>query len=104
MSSEHVLVDLGDVYPRSVVLHKGTGNYYKEVDLFKIPGKIGTNCTGISIGGMEITKDAYITAINIIDYHLATEYTSFEIKGMTNHITWFADQNGQRVIYTLPIE
>lgn len=35
----HVLVDHGDAYPRSIVLNKGDGASYNEVDLFEIPAK-----------------------------------------------------------------
>lgn len=84
--SSHVLVDHGDAYPRSVVLHKGsyTGKSrisYDEVDLFAIPGETGANCTGVSIGGFEISSDSYIVAMNSIDHSLAIEYTDFIIEG-----------------------
>lgn len=82
-SQEHVLVDLGDAYPRAVVLQKGNGKSYKEVELFDIPGQIGANCTGVSIGGFEVSEKAYITAINTIDHKLAKGYTSFEIEGIS---------------------
>lgn len=85
--SVHVLVDHGDAYPRSVVLHKGsyTGQSrisYDEVDLFTIPGETGANCTGVSIGGFEISSDSYIVAMNSIDHSLVTEYTDFIMKGI----------------------
>ena len=79
--NEHVLVDLGDAYPRTVVLQKGNGSSYKAVDLFDIPGKIGANCTGVSIGGFEVTKDHYVVGMNTIDHSKAREYTSYEIIG-----------------------
>src|SRR5699024_2462935 len=41
-----ILVDHGDAYPRSIVLNKESGSEFTEVDLFKIPGAIGANCTG----------------------------------------------------------
>jgi len=85
--SHHVLVDHGDAYPRSVVLHKS--NYisgynvdYTVVDLFPIPGKIGANCTGVSIGGFEISSGSYIVAMNSVDHSLVTEYTDFVLKGI----------------------
>lgn len=78
----HVLLDHGDAYPRSIVLHKQSGTTYKEVDLFDIPGKIGANCTGVSIGGFESTKDNYIAAINSIDHSLVTEYNSYNMVGI----------------------
>ncbi|MNC10211.1 hypothetical protein D3C75_578500 [compost metagenome] len=80
--SAHVLVDHGDAYPRSIVLNKGDGTSYSEVDLFKIPGKIGANTTGVSVGGFEMSSDSYIVAINSIDHSLVREYTSFEMVGL----------------------
>ncbi|HBS44626.1 MAG TPA: hypothetical protein DEA91_09550, partial [Paenibacillus sp.] len=66
----HVLVDHGDAYPRSIVLNKGNGTSYNEVDLFNIPGKIGANTTGVSIGGFEMSSANYIVAMNTIDHSL----------------------------------
>ncbi|MEK4344369.1 hypothetical protein [Paenibacillus sp. FSL P4-0184] len=78
----HVLVDHGDAYPRSIVLNKGNGTSYNEVDLFNIPGKIGANTTGVSIGGFEMSSANYIVAMNTIDHSLVKEYTSFEMVGL----------------------
>lgn len=79
---EHVLVDHGDAYPRSVVLSKSSGSGYSKKDLFVIPGKIGANCTGVSVGGFEISGTHYLAAMNTIDHKLVTEYTSYEMKGL----------------------
>lgn len=78
----HVLVDHGDAYPRSIVLNKGDGTKYSEVDLFKIPGKIGANTTGVSIGGFEMSSNNYIVAMNTINHSLVKEYTSYEMVGL----------------------
>lgn len=80
--SNHVLVDHGDAYPRSIVLNKGNGTSYSEVDLFDIPGKIGANTTGVSIGGFEMSAANYIVAMNTIDHSLVKEYTSYEMVGL----------------------
>lgn len=77
-----LLVDHGDAYPRSIVLNKSNGSKFEKIELFKIKGEIGANCTGITIGGFEISDNNYIVAINSIDHNKATEYTSFEIKGL----------------------
>ena len=77
-----LLLDHGDAYPRSVVLNKQTKNGYVSTDLFKIQGKIGANCTGVSIGGFEMSSDNYIVAMNTIDHSLVSEYTSFEMIGL----------------------
>lgn len=77
-----VLVDHGDAYPRSIVLNKGNGTSYSDVDLFTIPGKIGANTTGVSIGGFEMSSTHYIVAMNTIDHSLVREYTSYEMIGL----------------------
>lgn len=71
---DHVLVDLGDAYPRSVVLNKETETGYSQKELFKISGEIGDNYTGVSIGGFEISSQNYIVAINSIDQSVKSNY------------------------------
>ncbi|AZK48457.1 hypothetical protein [Paenibacillus lentus] len=83
---EHVLVDHGDAYPRSIVLHKGNGSQYKEVDLLRIPGNIGANMTGVSLGGMEISSTHYITAYNKVDYSKVQSFTNFEMVGLDKDV------------------
>lgn len=79
----HVLVDHGDAYPRSVVLHKSGGSSYKEVDLFQIPGASGANCTGVTVGGFEVSGRNYLVAVNTIDHSKASGYDNFNISGIT---------------------
>ncbi len=71
-----VAVDHGDAYPRSIVLGKYdskltggrfSGNY-SHINLLDIPGGIGDNYTGVSVGGFEASEDTYITAINCVDF------------------------------------
>ncbi len=52
-------VDLGDAYPRSVVLCKKetTGKVVKYQDLIEIPGEIGDNETGITLGDFIVTDN-----------------------------------------------
>ena len=69
-------VDHGDAYPRSVVLIKypedsskgivdtGGTNY---VNLIEIPGEIGENQTGITVGGFEVSKNNYLVAATQVD-------------------------------------
>lgn len=80
--SSHVLVDHGDAYPRSIVLNKGDGTNYSEVDLFQIPGRTGANATGVSVGGFEMSAGNYIVAMNSIDHSLVKDYTSYEMVGL----------------------
>lgn len=92
-----VLLDHGDGYPRSVVLNKYDGidpeewqsEYYgrtvlkyTSVDLFKIPGAVGANCTGVTVGGFECSDNNYLAAINTVDHSKVTGYTSFEMYGL----------------------
>lgn len=77
-----VLLDHGDAYPRSVVMHKQTASGYSEMNLFTIPGAVGANCTGVTVGGFEASENNYIAAINTIDHSKATEYGSFSITGI----------------------
>lgn len=71
-NGKRVLIDHGDAYPRSVFLqrYEGTDNYgrekYTEVNLFEMPGEIGQNYTGVSVGGFEISENNYIVAISSI--------------------------------------
>ena len=77
-----ILVDHGDAYPRSIVLNKESGSEFTEVDLFKIPGAIGANCTGVTVGGFEISNNNYLVAINSIDHNKVTEYQHFAMIGL----------------------
>jgi hypothetical protein len=82
-----VLVDHGDAYPRSIVLNKRNESgdrwdKYDELELFTIPGAIGANCTGVTLGGFEVSDNNYLVAINSIDHSKVTEYTSYTMSGL----------------------
>ena len=75
-----VSVDHGDAYPRSLVLmlyptdiSSGSfqvKSYYDTVNcvtMLKIPGSIGNNTTGTSVGGFEISDTSYLIAGNSVD-------------------------------------
>ncbi len=51
-------VDLGDAFPRAIVMFRGTkiASGLKYTNLFDIPGTTGNNKTGISLGGIEYTS------------------------------------------------
>lgn len=76
------LVDHGDAYPRSIVLNRGSGSSYTEVDLLKIPGEVGANCTGVNVGGFELSGSSCLVAINTIDHSKVTGYDSFSMTGL----------------------
>lgn len=77
-----VLVDHGDAYPRGIVLHKGQKNNFRKITLFDIPGDIGANCTGVTLGGFAISKNNYIVAINSIQHTNSLSYNSYSINGL----------------------
>lgn len=73
-----IALDLGDAYPRSVVLIKyndsltdgkftASNGYCSAIDMLEIPGKTGDNDTGVTLGGLEASKNNYIVAISSID-------------------------------------
>lgn len=82
--STAVLVDHGDAYPRAVVINTSSneGGSYSELTLLKIPGEVGANQTGVSIGGFEITDNNYMVAINTVDQSQVTGYDSYNIQGL----------------------
>ena len=70
-----VAVDHGDAYPRSICLMKyptdvTTGSFQSNnvttIDVLTIPGSIGNNNTGATVGGFEISNSAYLIAGNSI--------------------------------------
>lgn len=103
--NEFIAVDHGDAYPRSIKVswlrtealeeeHRptGEGNWYKIIDrgllspskskeILNIPGKIGANQTGVSIGSALNTADKVLVGVNRIDYSKATGFDSFNITG-----------------------
>ncbi len=79
-----VYVDHGDGYPRSVVLQKEGEGVRTEIDLFNIPGAIGANCTGVSVGGFEISDKSYIVTMNSIEHTPNLSYNSQSIDGLVN--------------------
>ena len=78
----HVLVDHGDGYPRSIVLNRYAGGTYTAVDLFEIPGAVGANCTGVTLGGFEVSGENYLVAINTVDHSKVRSYDSYELQGL----------------------
>ena len=78
-----VLIDHGDAYPRSIVLHKENAGYYSTADLLNIAGKIGDNVTGVSVGGFESSSANYIVAMNSIDHSLLGDYKGPGIFALT---------------------
>lgn len=83
-SGKVYLVDHGDAYPRSIVLHKLDAkmkNLNKKIDVFKIKGKTGANQTGVYIGDVEQSASHILIGANQIDFNKATSFDSFDISG-----------------------
>ena len=83
--NDHVLLDHGDAYPRSIVLHKGTGTQYQEKNIVPIPGSVGANQTGVSLGGFEQSSHNYLVLYNEIDHKKAISYDSYNIDGVDSN-------------------
>lgn len=74
----HVLLDHGDAYPRSVVVHKSidpAGNAYQYSNVFNIPGTTGDNWTGVSVGGFEMSQTKYLVTMNTVNHKLTNLYS-----------------------------
>ena len=103
--NEFVVVDHGDAYPRSIKVswlrtealepekrYTGEDGWYniinrdlfspsKAKEIFNIPGEIGANQTGVSIGSALNTANKVLVGVNRIDYSKATGFDSFDITG-----------------------
>lgn len=62
-NNQAIYADHGDAYPRSICVSVGK----KQIDLFKIAGKRGSNYTGVELGGFEISDTHYIVTGSSID-------------------------------------
>ena len=112
-SDRIVALDHGDAYPRSIVLTKYqsavssgkfTPAYNKPcdtVDMLTIPGTVGANYTGCSVGGFEITSSGYLAAISSIKQGSGSEirniYLSYCDKNSSSpelkQITYYTTQS-----------
>ena len=84
-SDRIVTVDLSDAAPmRAVILRTldFSGNVFGTQSLFNISGALAANCTGVSLGGMEVSDKGYLTAISSIDQSVPTGFNSLEIEGL----------------------
>ena len=72
-------VDHGDAYPRSIALfvysthaggtHFTSGSNVRAINIFSIPGSIGQNYTGASVGGFEVSSTSYLVAGNSVSHN-----------------------------------
>lgn len=78
----HLLVDHGDASPRGVVLHRYEAGAYTASMLFPIPGEAGASCTGVTVGGFEVSDSSYLVAINTVDHSMVEAYTDYTLEGV----------------------
>ena len=103
--NEFIVVDHGDAHPRSIMVSWLRAGYLesekmlageddllrminrdilspsKEKEILSIPGKIGANQTGVSIGSVLNAANKVLVGVNKIDYSKATGFDSYEIEG-----------------------
>ena len=99
-----ILIDHGDAYPRSISINEldtESGYYKGSSSLFDIPGSLGANCTGVTVGGIAISGSSYLVAINSIDHSKVTSYDSYNMYGLgtdeRNAIVLVKPKNGGEV-------
>ena len=78
-----VLLDHTTSSTRGLVLHQYTGASYAASMLLPIPGDNTASCTGITVGGFEISGSGYLAAINSVDHQLVTVYTDYTLEGLS---------------------
>ena len=63
-------LDHGDAYPRALRLHKYTlsDGYLSYNDLVTIPGTVGANYTGVTVGDMELSKNNVLIGVKMPDF------------------------------------
>ena len=82
-----VVASLGDAYPRGIYLgrckkktsEKKVDCAFNHCTVQEIPGKIGQNATGVSIGGMEFSDSTYLLAYNRLDSAVSTTYRNIYV-------------------------
>ena len=73
---EVISADLGDGYPRAILLCRYSGTDGKRsgsVLVWNIPGSIGDNYTGVNLGGIGISSTGYLVSANSVDFNVVTE-------------------------------
>ena len=103
--NEFIVVDHGDAYPRSIqvswlrtealepekrytgedglynIINRALFSPSKAKEILSIPGEIGENQTGVSIGSALNTANKVLVGVNRIDYSKATGFDSYDITG-----------------------
>jgi hypothetical protein len=83
VKDDHLVVaSLGDAYPRGIYLgrckkktsEKKVDCAFNHCTVQEIPGKIGQNATGVSMGGLEFSDSTYILVYNCLDSAVSVNY------------------------------
>lgn len=80
-----ITADLSDASPmRGVILREldFEGNVKKYKSIFNVGGNLAANCTGVMMGGLEITSKGYLTVMNAVDPSIPSGYNSVGIEGV----------------------
>lgn len=72
----HVLLDVGDAYPRAIVIHEMISGVYKETELYEIPmiGEENYNNTGIKVGSFVESSDNLLISHSRCDAYIGSTY------------------------------
>ena len=82
-NGQHVLLDHGSGSPRGIVLHRYDGSSYAASLLLSIPGDNAASCTGVTVGGFEISSGGYLAAMNSVDHQRVAAYTDYALEGLS---------------------
>ena len=80
-----ITANLSDAAPlRGVFLQELdlSGQVLHTQNLFTAGGNAGANCTGMMVGGLEVSSTGYLVPISTIDHSLATAYSNVNIEGI----------------------
>lgn len=79
---QHVLLDQSSAFPRGLLLRRFDGTDYTQILLYDIPGEAGASCTGVTVGGFEVTESGYLAAINTVEHSWVENYTDYTLEGL----------------------
>ena len=88
VKDDHLVVaSLGDAYPRGIYLgrckkktsEKKVDCAFNHCTVQEIPGKIGQNATGVSMGGLEFSDSTYILVYNCLDSAVSVNYRNIYV-------------------------
>lgn len=77
-----MVLDHGDAYPRSICIQDPSTSKTERITLLEIPGNVGANSTGVTIGGFVDSTNSYICAINRVDWDKVTHFSTSKLEGL----------------------